>query len=108
MGLECHHMSDQLDLMHLDRCLTPAERRQLKGRPKTKAKGHAWPPGTGPAGETCGSCRHLTRKRMARVYLKCWLMRARWTGGGATDIKAKDPACAKWEFRQKDHGRPEA
>lgn len=83
----------QLDLfMQLDRALTPAERRSLTRNGPRKA-GHAMPPGTGPAGETCGSCVHLFR---AKTYLKCWLRRDRWTGGGASDVRAGDPACVKW------------
>lgn len=54
-------------------------------------------PGSGPAGETCGSCRHLSGKRMSRRYYKCELTRARWTGGPGTDVKVRSPACAKWE-----------
>ena len=63
---------------------------------------YAAPVGSGPKGETCGSCKHLFRNRMARVYLKCALTRAKWTGGGGTDIKARAPACAKWELPPKD------
>jgi hypothetical protein len=54
-------------------------------------------PGTGPAGETCRTCRHLVRVRLAGTYLKCGLMRLAWTHGGATDIKAGWPACGAWE-----------
>lgn len=53
-------------------------------------------PGTGPEGETCGSCKFLFRNHLARTYLKCLLMQALWTGGSATDIKARAPACSKW------------
>lgn len=78
--------------------MTPAERRALtrKGLKKT---GHAAPPGTGPVGETCGSCKHLYRKEMAKTYLKCELSQATWTGGGGTDIRARDLACSKWEAK---------
>lgn len=51
-------------------------------------------PGTGPASETCGSCRHIMRT--AR-YRKCQLVRKLWTGGPGTDIKARSPPCKKWE-----------
>jgi len=60
-------------------------------------KGYAMPPGTGPKGETCGSCAHLYRNRLAKTYLKCYLMKAKWTGGGATDVRSRSPACSKWE-----------
>jgi hypothetical protein len=58
--------------------------------------GHVMPPGTGPEGETCGSCAHMTRKRMGKVYLKCGLNVAKWTSGRGSDIRAKDAACKKW------------
>lgn len=84
------------DLFNLDRALTPAERRRLTAKPKTKKTGHAWRPGTGPEGETCKSCKHLVRKSMSKVYLKCGLMAAHWTGGAGTDVRASDPACREW------------
>lgn len=62
-----------------------------------KRHGHAAPPGTGPAGETCGSCKHLACNAMGNRYYKCGLMRAHWTGGIGTDVRKKDAACAKWE-----------
>lgn len=89
----------QDDLFNLDRALTPAERKRLQTATRSKKTGHAWPPGTGPEGETCGSCKHLARKSMGRVYLKCGLMQAVWTGGAGTDVRARDPACKKWEAK---------
>jgi len=78
--------------------------RQRLARPRTGARGvkaigrgYPAPPGTGPARETCKSCHHLTRKRMAGTYLKCELMRHAWTGGHGTDVKAGSPACRLWE-----------
>lgn len=59
--------------------------------------GYAWKPGTGPAGETCGSCKHHFRNQMAKVYHKCSLSESRWTGGRATDILVRSPACKFWE-----------
>lgn len=65
---------------------------------RVKAKGlYAALPGTGPAGETCGSCGHLSGRLMSRRYYKCALTRAKWTGGGGTDVKVRSPACSKWE-----------
>lgn len=75
--------------------LSDAERARLKKRPKRT--GHAWTPGTGPVGETCGSCVHYTLRRFAKAYRKCGLMRAQWTGGAGTDIRAGDPACKFWK-----------
>jgi hypothetical protein len=60
-------------------------------------RGHYRPKGTGPAGETCGSCKHLYRNQMAKTYLKCGLATAIWTGGRASDVRAKDAACEGWE-----------
>jgi hypothetical protein len=84
------------DLFDLDRALTPGERKGLLRRSPVP-RGYVMPPGTGPEGETCGSCKHLYRNQMSKVYLKCNLNRAKWTGGGASDIRAKSPACKKWE-----------
>lgn len=59
-----------------------------------KQRGYAAPPGTGPAGETCGSCEHIAR---GRKYRKCDLNRACWTHGPKTDILARAAACRLWE-----------
>lgn len=67
---------------------------------RVKLKGlYAALPGSGPAGETCGSCASLYRKRMGGTYLKCGLTRALWTGGGGSDVKSRSPACSKWEAK---------
>lgn len=66
-------------------------------RKATKPRGYAWAPGTGPAGETCSSCKHIARHRSANTYLKCGLVRAKWTHGPGTDIRARSPACKLWE-----------
>lgn len=74
--------------------LTDLERKRLRRRASENNKrGHAWKPGTGPAGETCKTCKHYRRGK----YLKCLLMKAHWTAGPKTDIRARDPACMKWE-----------
>lgn len=62
----------------------------------SRGRGYAAAPGTGPAGETCKSCAHYSGHRMSKIYRKCGLMRAFWTGGPGTDIKAKSPACKHW------------
>ena len=67
---------------------------------KRRAKGHARPPGTGPAGEKCKSCAHYTIRRYAKTYRKCGLMEAHWTRGASTDIRANDPACELWKGSQ--------
>jgi len=68
----------------------------LRGRKTTQPRGYAAPPGTGPEGETCGTCKHIYRNRLAKTYLKCALMRRNWTGGPGTDIRARAPACRHW------------
>lgn len=69
-----------------------------RGRsPDPKPQGHAWTPGTGPAGETCGTCKHCYANELAKTYYKCLLTRAFWTGGRKTDIRKRDPACKMWE-----------
>lgn len=70
------------------------------GKHYVKPWGYVCPPGTGPAGHTCGDCRHLYRNRLAKTYLKCYLARRKWTGGRATDVLAGSPACSKWESDQ--------
>lgn len=76
----------------------------VKRAPRSKKHGYAAPPGTGPAGETCKSCAHLTRKVMSGTFLKCGLMRAHWTGGFGTDVLARSPACRRWEKPSAEDG----
>lgn len=64
---------------------------------KYRASGYYKPPGTGPAGETCGTCRHRVSIRMASRYWKCALNRAKWTHGYSTDIRMRSPACSAWQ-----------
>lgn len=67
---------------------------------QTKANGYARPPGSGPAGQTCGTCAHLCRVNGGtRNYPKCFIVRHRWTSGPGTDIKTKSPACEMWETK---------
>lgn len=66
-------------------------------RKPTPKRGHYYPPGTGPEGETCGTCKHCVRKQMAKTYIKCGLNRANWTGGEGSDIRVRDVACKFWE-----------
>ena len=82
-------MNEQIPLMILPSSALAAVRR-------SKQHGHAAMPGSGPVGETCGSCAHLFRNQQAKVYLKCDLMRAYWTGGYGTDVRAGDAACRRW------------
>lgn len=70
-----------------------------RGKHYVEPRGYAAPPGTGPAGETCGSCRHYVVKRMAKTYPKCELARHGWTGGRKSDILVRAAACRFWEKR---------
>ena len=75
-----------------------SERSKLEAARRRLKKGsYADVPGTGPAGETCKSCKHIARIKYANTYRKCELTRAGWTGGAGTDILASAPACSKWE-----------
>ena len=76
--------------------LLPASAMRATTVPK---RGHADRPGTGPEGETCGTCQHYTARRMSKTYRKCALTKATWTGGPGSDIRAKDPACSRWDAR---------
>jgi hypothetical protein len=62
-----------------------------RGQPK----GNAAPIGSGPAGETCGSCQNCYRVEFSKVYWKCRLVKA--TRGPGTDIRRKWAACSRWE-----------
>lgn len=79
--------------------LSDADRKRAVASLKQKKTGHAWKPGTGPAGETCKTCEHYVIRRYSKTYRKCGLMRAQWTAGPGTDIRASDPACKKWEIK---------
>ena len=68
----------------------------------TPAKGYVAMPGTGPVGETCGSCRHMTSHRQGKIWHKCDLYRARWTGGRGTDVLVRSPACSRWESADRE------
>lgn len=60
--------------------------------------GHAAPPGTGPLGETCGTCAHICRRDIgSRSFYKCSVIESKWTHGKKTDILKTDESCAMWE-----------
>lgn len=64
-----------------------------RGRHYVEPRGGADRPGTGPAGQTCGTCQHIAR---FEKYRKCALTRAAWTSGPRTDIRSRWAACSKW------------
>ena len=64
------------------------------------------PIGSGPAGETCGTCRHkTTMPQTAGRYLKCHLVERYWTRGAGTDIKARWPACTAGKRERRNETR---
>lgn len=67
-----------------------------RGKHYIQPRGYYFHPGTGPAGETCGSCKHKTGRR----HLKCVLNCALWTHSRRTDILAGSPACKYWESKK--------
>lgn len=85
---------DLFGLMDLP-AMTTAERKRMRRRAGEIPKGYAAPPGSGPEGETCKTCRHHIVKEYAKRYHKCDLTRQ--TGGPATDIRVNSPACKRWE-----------
>lgn len=71
-----------------------------RGKHYVEPRGYARPPGTGPAGETCGTCANKTHRRGVQgSYIKCALASHKWTGGRGSDILAGSPACELWEGR---------
>ncbi len=68
-------------------------------RKKTKASGYIRQPGTGPDGETCGTCKHRIVRYYSKRYHKCGLFIAgkQNTHGVGSDIRVRSPACSKWE-----------
>ena len=61
-------------------------------------KAHPYRPGTGPAGQTCGTCSKCSRiSYHNKTYRKCHVLMKHWTHGPGTDIRKKDLACKSWE-----------
>ena len=73
-----------------------------RGRHYVEPRGYYAKPGTGPAGETCGSCRHHVTRRYSKRYHKCALAQGKWTGGRASDILVRAAACTGWEGRDEE------
>lgn len=72
------------------------ERARVEHASTVPANGYAARPGTGPQGETCGSCAHCCVKSRTRTYYKCELVMANWTASRGSDVLLRSPACAKW------------
>ena len=78
--------------------LPPTRSKNAKGRTISRPNGFARPPGTGPQGETCGTCVHCAYTGSGkRRYPKCDVIRFRWTHGPGTDILVRSPACEMWQ-----------
>lgn len=94
-GMERSESDAQVPIGRPPLVLTAAKPR---GKHYVEPRGYAALPGTGPAGKCCRDCAHYTHKgNVAGSYPKCWLNRARWTGGRGSDILAKAPACSRYE-----------
>lgn len=78
--------------------MTDAERKRARRRAAEQPKGYAAPPGSGPQGEKCKTCKHATAHLWDKTYWKCALIKP--TRGPGTDIRLKSPACKRWEKRQ--------
>jgi hypothetical protein len=69
-----------------------AGKHPLNGRPLLDAS----------LGHTCGDCVHRFLRPLGRPYPKCDL--GPLTGGPATDVQARWPACVAWEPKAPDGG----
>ena len=77
----------------------PAHRLRKGSTSRAPIIRHGWAakPGTGPAGETCGTCTYAAEYRFRNTYLKCSARPGEhWKGGRETDIRPMDPACSQW------------
>jgi hypothetical protein len=84
-----------------------ADHRAINGtgkqkRKPTEPKGYAALPGSGPEGETCRNCKHKQTQSNtgAKSWIKCVLMKAAWTHGPGSDIRASSPACRRFEAKE--------
>ncbi len=107
MGYVNIHGEPLFDAGHLSRQLQERRRLQALGvassRKPTVKNGYAAPPGTGPAGETCGTCQHkhsMSSNSGSKRFIKCLAAQERWTHGEGSDILAKSPACRAWKRRE--------
>lgn len=68
----------------------------IRGKHYVRTAGYAARPGSGPDGETCGSCEYLQTVKLAGTYHKCVLMAKFHTGSRRTDVLTSAPACERW------------
>lgn len=73
---------------------------KARGKHYVEPRGYAQPPGTGPAGEKCRTCKHYAPSmlRSGKSYPKCALF-TKPTHGRGSDILANAPACRLWATR---------
>lgn len=62
-------------------------------------RGHASAPGTGPVGETCGSCRH---RHPTDSSYRTWTCDAvsKFSADRGTPISQHEKACGRWQARR--------
>ena len=73
--------------------ISVADALAVKRRPRVD-RAHAAEPGTGPRGKLCRDCASYTRIDLcSKVFRKCAVVKAGWTHGPGTDIRAHDRAC---------------
>lgn len=105
LGFESDDSQESMRIGRAPLVLTEAKPR---GKHYVEPRGYAAMPGTGPADKQCRHCAHYAHQGgVAGSYPKCAANRARWTGGRASDILAKAPACSKFKdpTRDGDGGR---
>lgn len=79
--------------------LRPA--RQFRKDGALRKLGYASPPGTGPKGQRCNTCRFcITITELSRKVRKCEIVAAKWSTSPETDIKHNAPACRDWERKE--------
>jgi hypothetical protein len=62
------------------------------------ARGYAAPPGTGPEGESCRTCKHIYTNHAAKTYYKCRISPCQ-SKTRKGDVSSISPACHKWEAK---------
>ena len=71
------------------------------GKNYVKPSGYAFPPGTGPKTQNCGTCKHRVRIKLrpGTTISKCELVRPNWNHSRRTDILAGSPSCLYWAVK---------
>ena len=71
-----------------------------RGKHYIEPRGYAYSPGTGPKGETCGSCKFIEK---AQRFAKCnhEYARRKHTHSRGSDVLVRAPACKYWQAPEK-------